>query len=311
MAIRLRYLAHDLEIPIGEFVIGRTPECQLSIEDPLVSRKHALLLVQRDAVFLHDLGSRNGVFVNGKRVTEPVALQDGDQVKVGDQQMTLQGIAAHRSSTPPSSSRVRTVRDLKPLTSPPEISVREPWPSDAPADLLGLDVGPGSERDFEEMTDVRGLSGRSLIKPPERPDKRVTPLGVIGSVADKALALGNLAEAERILTRPLADVRERAEQGEAIDPHVAERALVYAVRLAEATGKGAYVDYAFIVGAALAMVLPAKVVEDLYAAVRKVKHADRSALLRYTAVLRDISSTLRPAERFLQQRIEGLERWIP
>jgi hypothetical protein len=309
MAIRLRYLAHDLEIPVGEFVIGRTPECQLSIEDPLVSRKHALLLVQRDGVFLHDLGSRNGVFVNGRRVTEPIALQDGDQVKVGDQQMTLQGIEAHRRSTPPSSSRVRTIRDIKPPSPPPSISVRDPVPTDATGDLMDLDSGPGSERDFEEMTDVRGLAAR--LKAPERPDKRVTALGVIGSVADKALALGNVAEAERILARPLADVRERAERGEAVDTHVAERALTYAVRLADATGKGAYVDYTFIVGAALAMVLPAKVVEDLYTAVRKVKQADRSVLLRYSAVLRDIAPTLRPAERFLQQRIDALERWIP
>jgi FHA domain len=309
MAIRLRYLAHDLEIPIGEFVIGRTPECQLSIDDPLVSRKHALLLVQRTGVYLHDIGSRNGVFVNGRRVTDPVPLRDGDVIKVGDQQMTLEGIAAHLNSLPPSSSRVRTVRDLRPLTNP-EITER-PAPAGAAHDLVDLDSTFSGESDFEEMTDITGPSGKSLKPPASHPDKRVTALGVIGSVADKAFALGNIEEAERILARPLADVRTRAEQGQAVEPVVAERALSYAARLATATGKGAYVDYAFVFGAALAMVLPAKVVEELYTALRKVKQADRPTFLRYAAVLREIGPTLRPAERFLQQRIEALERWFP
>ena len=65
MAYRLRYLAHDLELPIGEFVVGRSTECQLSLDDPLVSRRHAVLRVRRDGVSVQDLGSRNGVLVNG------------------------------------------------------------------------------------------------------------------------------------------------------------------------------------------------------------------------------------------------------
>ena len=68
MPVRLRYLVHDLEVPPGEFVIGRSPDCQLSLDDPLVSRRHAILVVQADAVYVEDLASRNGVLVNGKRV---------------------------------------------------------------------------------------------------------------------------------------------------------------------------------------------------------------------------------------------------
>ena len=49
MRFRLRYLHHDLELSEGQFVVGRSAGCQLSLDDPLVSRRHALLIVGKDA----------------------------------------------------------------------------------------------------------------------------------------------------------------------------------------------------------------------------------------------------------------------
>src|SRR3954447_7652111 len=92
MAVRLRYLAHDLEVPTGQFLIGRTPECQLSLDDPLVSRRHAILEIQPDGVFVQDLGSRNGVFVNGERAEIRTRLNEGDVIRIGSQDLVLSGI---------------------------------------------------------------------------------------------------------------------------------------------------------------------------------------------------------------------------
>src|SRR6476469_2913280 len=89
MPYRLRYLAHDLELPIGEFVVGRSTECQLSLDDPLVSRRHAVLKVSADKVTVQDLGSRNGVPGNGKRVEGAHALNPGDKVGIGSQAMVF------------------------------------------------------------------------------------------------------------------------------------------------------------------------------------------------------------------------------
>ena len=68
MRFRLRYMNHDLELNEGEFVVGRNASCQLSLDDPLVSRRHATFIVHADAVTVEDLGSRNGVSVNGERI---------------------------------------------------------------------------------------------------------------------------------------------------------------------------------------------------------------------------------------------------
>src|ERR1700679_2390195 len=93
MPYRLRYLAHDLELPIGEFVVGRSTECQLSLDDPLRSRRHAVLRVRRDGVSVQDFGSRNGVVVNGAKISGERELAAGDRVSIGSQEMVLHAAA--------------------------------------------------------------------------------------------------------------------------------------------------------------------------------------------------------------------------
>ncbi len=63
------------------FTIGRIAGCDLILPDPAVSKEHARIEVRREAVFLEDLGSTNGTWVNGRRLGRtPVAVNDGDRV---------------------------------------------------------------------------------------------------------------------------------------------------------------------------------------------------------------------------------------
>ncbi|MDB5216784.1 MAG: hypothetical protein JWO86_4711, partial [Myxococcaceae bacterium] len=50
MRFRLRYLQHDLELNEGTFAVGRNASCQLSLDDPLVSRRHAIFELQGGGV---------------------------------------------------------------------------------------------------------------------------------------------------------------------------------------------------------------------------------------------------------------------
>ena len=79
MRFRLRYLQHDLELNEGTFAVGRNASCQLSLDDPLVSRRHAIFELQGGAVTIEDLNSRNGVIVNGHRIDAKVNLNVGDR----------------------------------------------------------------------------------------------------------------------------------------------------------------------------------------------------------------------------------------
>jgi adenylate cyclase len=65
------------------WTLGRSPENGIVIEDTSISRKHAMLQRLGREIFLVDLGSANGTFVNGRRVSVPITLRSGDRVAFG------------------------------------------------------------------------------------------------------------------------------------------------------------------------------------------------------------------------------------
>jgi ABC-type multidrug transport system ATPase subunit/pSer/pThr/pTyr-binding forkhead associated (FHA) protein len=67
----------------GEILIGREPSSTLQIDSPGVSRKHARLIFQNNQYLLEDLGSSNGTFVNGERISKSWSLKNGDIISLG------------------------------------------------------------------------------------------------------------------------------------------------------------------------------------------------------------------------------------
>jgi pSer/pThr/pTyr-binding forkhead associated (FHA) protein len=77
--------------PTGERTrIGRSPDCEIFLDDVTVSRNHAVLIERDGAYVVEDQGSLNGTFVNRKRI-ESATLQEGDEVQVGKYRMTFIG----------------------------------------------------------------------------------------------------------------------------------------------------------------------------------------------------------------------------
>ncbi len=64
-------------------VIGRREDCDLRIPLGEVSRKHCRLVRDGDTLKIEDLGSSNGTFLNGRRLTEPARLDTGDVIRIG------------------------------------------------------------------------------------------------------------------------------------------------------------------------------------------------------------------------------------
>ncbi|MDK1011018.1 MAG: FHA domain-containing protein [Actinomycetota bacterium] len=87
-AAELVILTGDTEIdrvrirPQGH-VIGRSPDADIRISDPYSSEFHARVGIQDGQVVVHDLGSTNGTYVNGRRVTSPTSVSRGDTVQIG------------------------------------------------------------------------------------------------------------------------------------------------------------------------------------------------------------------------------------
>ena len=68
----------------GTLLFGRSPECELYLDDNRISRRHAKLELRGAKLVLEDLGSTNGTYVNNRRVTTSVELAPGDVIEIGD-----------------------------------------------------------------------------------------------------------------------------------------------------------------------------------------------------------------------------------
>lgn len=80
------YLSTDFgswKLPQGESLLGRSADCQVHLDDLRLSRRHALLKLEDDELFVVDMGSQNGVLVNGDRILSATKLQQGDQMAAG------------------------------------------------------------------------------------------------------------------------------------------------------------------------------------------------------------------------------------
>jgi DNA-binding winged helix-turn-helix (wHTH) protein len=92
-AARLSYrlLFDDREITLrpGENLLGRVDEGVLWIDSPSVSRRHARIRVEGGRAVLEDLGSKNGTFWRGERISAPVLLMDGDEFRLGKVALVL------------------------------------------------------------------------------------------------------------------------------------------------------------------------------------------------------------------------------
>lgn len=91
--------ATPFDLANNEVVIGRLPECDIQFNSNMISRKHARFTRKDGQFILEDLGSGNGTFVNGQKITEPVTLAHDDRIKFGP-------ILTRFESDDPSSKRV-------------------------------------------------------------------------------------------------------------------------------------------------------------------------------------------------------------
>jgi pSer/pThr/pTyr-binding forkhead associated (FHA) protein len=74
-----------------ELTVGRAAGCQITLDDSYASQLHARVFERDGILYVEDLGSTNGTFVNGKKVSSPVTLERGDHLKVGNTLLEVAG----------------------------------------------------------------------------------------------------------------------------------------------------------------------------------------------------------------------------
>ncbi|MFN4123818.1 MAG: FHA domain-containing protein [Flavobacteriales bacterium] len=90
VAVLVNNEGRTLTYPIkkGSVLIGRYDTCDITVKEQTLTGKHAKLELRDDGIFLSDLGSTNGTFVNGRKI-KTTSLENGDQIRMGNVEMTI------------------------------------------------------------------------------------------------------------------------------------------------------------------------------------------------------------------------------
>lgn len=214
---RLRFLLQEFDLVGPEVIIGRSPDCQITIEDPLISRRHARISVRDNRVYVSDLESRNGVKVNGRPIVEEVELKDGDRIRLGTQELLFSVVSRRdRPARPTGYMRV-----CHACTTPyPEGTLSCPH-CGAPA--------------LEEEDTVSGM----MVEP-----RRNWTFQLLGEVIERALSTGRAAEADRLMRRAAKEVDDRLAAGDRLEPAHVTMIASFAVRLAPLAGGSEWIAWA-------------------------------------------------------------------
>lgn len=300
---RLRYQSTNLEMPLGEFSIGRSSSCNLALADGLVSRKHAVLHVGPDAVVVEDLGSRNGVAVNGVRINGPRRVAHMDRVYIGSQELVLIDAAKLRDGAKETAEYVV-------------------------CESCGAINGPAKRRCGECGKRLTSTAGETIASATSDMDssshawgaedtRTARALDVIAGIASKAIAMGRFEEAERMLLPHLDTLLERAierrplSDSEKDDPDVLfAGATNYALQLAQGLRDTKWIDWVFRIHTASGRLMEAETIEALHSLVRSNKYSKPRHLRAYLHVIQNRAADYGASERFLVRRLEGLEQVV-
>lgn len=144
---KLIKVSNNREIPIKpDMVLGRQAECDLQLTEGHASRKHAKLFFAEDAVWVEDLNSANGTFVNGAKITGKVRLSPGDRLRFDVEEFDFR----MPSETPAAADDGKT-------------QYREPQSAAVVAESSGIYKRPGAWADPDAMGD--GANKTKFIDP--------------------------------------------------------------------------------------------------------------------------------------------------
>ena len=251
--LRLKLPTGWLRLAPGAYEIGRSAHCQVILDGEKVSRLHARSVIDDGGASVDDLGSANGVFVNGKRLVRgPMAIKAGDRLVIGEVELELELSVGETTETQRPEARP---------SGRPTLTESLPSPASNPSAM------------------------RSVAT------TKVNALELLGNVAERAVGTGDAKRAEMILEARLREVLEAA-KSDRWDPRSRELSVSLALLLARALPSAAWLDFAVEL-LAVTHTLPSEgELTAFEGAVGRVTGANARKLQDYTTLVRAMPSSL-------------------
>jgi hypothetical protein len=281
---RLRFLLQEFDLPLGMTVIGRGVDCNLTIEDTLVSRQHARIAIDEDGGVVEDLGSRNGVRVNGIAVAGPTRLGDGDRIRIGRQDFVFCCV------DPALKPRTYTTGVLRLCTN-----CRMPYSRE----LLACPNCEATDQTDEEAT-LSGTFGPG--------DRETWSVQLLVEALERAVTFGRLRDAERIVRQATAMLEDALVRGETIDSKVLASLSVQAVATSLVVNDPGWALWVLDVHRRTGNVPPVEVVECLGEVVDRHSNAFRAPLRELLARLNTPALSVRDGSAAALSRLEHMHR---
>jgi len=246
------------ELRAGSLLVGRLTECDIVIDEPLVSRMHARVCVTNEGVTLEDLHSTNGIYVNGARIVHAVALNVGDRALIGTQELAFE--------------EIRTDPAPPPSTPDPPSSV-------------------------DVLCDPPTKAGVQQHPLPIPVTARAEALELIGTLARRLANEHKAVQAPRMLGPHLKAILQGARSGLVVPDGLSTLAAEYAIDLAHWTSDTGWLDYVVELHLITKRLLPKSVLAALQRAERWVGFVDRPLLEYYIASFASRSKDLTESEK--------------
>jgi hypothetical protein len=291
---RLIHQNSNIEAPEGRFDIGRSTECHLVLDDPSVSRLHATLCNENGKLTVEDLGSRNGVVVNGVRITGRHVLGDGDRIAFGQQ--TIRVIAIGR---PADADRTMGLYACQSCGA---------WMGTGDEKCAKCGQARGQKSiDPRRTSEIAPITQPGIEVPrPGGSHLTMQPQAMIAGLAMKAIGMEKYQEAERLLGNMMESALKRREAKETVPDSEIGSIDTALLALAEASKAPKLVSRLFAFHHALGLLMPRDTVEALYGLVRKIGYRSCGDMHRYLEFLGTRSAGFGPAEKFVHRRLQGL-----
>ncbi len=210
---RLRFLLQELDLLGPVVTLGRSSDCQITLDDPLVSRVHAELIVGESEVKVRDLGSRNGVRINEVLIRGEALLADKDRLRLGSQDLVFLAVSSATSRAPQATGALAYCSECD-----------RPFPAQSKACPR---CGARNRANPAFVDSPETETGVELVESPS------WTFRLIAEVLERALAGGRAPEAERMLERAARDIDARVHAGRRLGAEQLHDASRYALGLAK------------------------------------------------------------------------------
>ena len=164
-------------------IIGRSSECEVMLEVPSISRRHARFYIENGRPMIEDLNSRNGTFVNSQRLASPVELHDGDQVQLCDISLTFHIGGAAQAQ----------VDDVKIVDTIPEMDIESAFKMDDQFNMAASEEEMAKGIPFDIDQALTAQRRENEKKREERSQRLFDTLNQLEECEDKSSVLSSIS----------------------------------------------------------------------------------------------------------------------